>query len=441
MAEPRKKLDLRGRPPTPPPAARPAARLESAEDALGPGLFRPGQVLDPAHMTAYERQQLAAIGWDPGTPVPGNAAELIRAAQQEAQAEGVLPVPADTPPLTMPPTVDISRLPQAKQRELREALVQAGRYQQQYAEHEAATAGLDPGIAEAVRVAEDAAQSGRPPRGIAVVDDRPFRRPKAAAAAPVQAPPAPPRPRPKPTGWPQPEPAQPPPEPEPEPEPEPAPQATNWRRPGVEPFLPPGAAPPPPDPTPPIGDLSSTGAIGITHCPHCSWDLKRPDPSDPSDDDKRNYLMATLGGPGHRFTRDTSLLGGVIRVGYRELTGGEADAALTQIADDVRKNRVVGDGEWWQKLMDYRMVQALEYIEIQQVGRVYEGLDLDEIETDDGNPTPFPALVSYLLANVLHSESIRRAVGQGYARFQRLCEKLEANADSASFWDGIGSLR
>jgi len=151
--------------------------------------------------------------------------------------------------------------------------------------------------------------------------------------------------------------------------------------------------------------------------------------------------MAALAGPGHRFARETSLLGGTVKVGYRELTGGEADAALTQIAEDVRRNRVVGDGEWWQRLMDYRMTQAIEYIDINGVGRVYEGVELDEIESDDGNLTAFPALVGHLLTNVLHSESLRRAVGQGYMRFQRLCEKLEANADSESFWNGIGSPR
>jgi hypothetical protein len=102
--------------------------------------------------------------------------------------------------------------------------------------------------------------------------------------------------------------------------------------------------------------------------------------------------------------------------------------------------RVVGDGEWWQRLMDYRMTQAIEYIEIANVGRVFEGVDLDDIESDDGNPTVFPALVSHLLTDVLTSESIRRAVGQGFMRFQRLCEKLEASASDESFWNGIGPL-
>jgi hypothetical protein len=190
-----------------------------------------------------------------------------------------------------------------------------------------------------------------------------------------------------------------------------------------------------------MGDLSDTGAVGITHCPHCHWDLKRPDPTDPSDDDKRNYLVATLGGPGHRFTREAALLGGTVRVSYRELTGTEADVALTQIADDVRSGRVVGDGEWWQKLMDYRMAQAIDYIDVQGVGRVHEGVDLDEIESDDGHLTAYPALVAHLLTTVLHGEGLRRAVGQGFMRFQRLCEKLESNADSEAFWEGIGSLR
>jgi hypothetical protein len=394
-------------------------------------MLQPGQVLDPRYMTAFERKQLESLGWEQGRPVPGNAAELIRAAQQEALAEGVLPVPPDTPPLQAPEPVDINRLPVAKQRELYDALAQAGRFQQEYGEQMAATANLRPSVREALRVASEAGQQGP---GVSVVDDRPPPPPPRAAAAPP--------PRPRTTGWPRPappEPAQPPPPPPP-PEPDPNPPPA-WPRAAPQPFVPP-ARPAPADqaPNPPIGELSDTGAVGITNCPHCSWDLKRPDPTEPTDDDKRHYLMAALGGPGHRFAREAALLAGSIKVGYRELTGGEADAALTQIADDVRRGRVVGDGEWWQRLMDYRMTQAIEYIDVANVGRVHEGVELDEIESDDGNVTPFPALLSHLLTNVLHSESIRRAVGQGFMRFQRLCEKLEANANDESFWDGIGSL-
>jgi hypothetical protein len=420
MAE-RKKLDLRSRAPTPPP---PAAPTDTAMDMLGPGMLKPGQVLDQRYMTPWEKQQLEAIGWDPGTPVPGNASELIAAARSEATAAGILPVPADTPPLEVPKPVDIGRLPAAKQQELREALKKAGQFQQQLIKEGEAAANMNPSIAAAMEVANDVARQSQRSPGITVVDDRPFRAPigkgKPAPAAGIPA-------SPKQMGW--------------------ARASSAAAAPTAPPFTPPPSAQepqppePPPDGDPPIGELSSTGAVGITHCPHCSWELKRPDPSEPTDDDKRSYLMAALGGPGHRFARETMLLGGTIKVGYRELTGAEADAALTQIASDVRSGRVVGDGEWWQRLMDYRMTQAVDYIEIQGVGRVHEGVDLDDIESDDGHMTPYPALVSHLLANVLHAESIRRAVGQGYMRFQRLCEKLEANAETESFWPGIGSLR
>jgi hypothetical protein len=87
------------------------------------------------------------------------------------------------------------------------------------------------------------------------------------------------------------------------------------------------------------------------------------------------------------------------------------------------------------------MAQALEYIDVRGVGRVHEGVELNEIESDDGHLTAYPALVGHLITSVLHGEGLRRAVGQGYMRFQRLCEKLEANADTESFWEGIGSLR
>jgi hypothetical protein len=411
----RKKLDLRRRPAAPPPpAAAPTIAPDAFQDVLAPDLFQPGQVLDPRYMTAFERQQLASIGWEEGTPVPGNAAELIRGLQQEATAAGVLPVPADTPPLKVPPPVDIGRLPPARQRELYAALKQAGDFQRHIGEREAAVAGLDPSIAEAVRVADDVATAGRPARGVSVVDDRP-----AAARAPAAAPPPP-----RPTGWARPAP------------PEPPATAVGWHRPAAAQPTPPPA--PEPD-LPPVGELSDAGGVGITHCPHCGWELLRADPSTPDDDDKRAYLMAALAGPGHRFSRESELLGGLVKVGYRELTGGEADAALTQIADDVRSGRIVGDGEWWQRLMDYRMTQSIDYIEIRGVGRVHEGVDFNDIEADDGQPTVYPALVGHLLESVLQSESLRRAVGLGFMRFQRMCEKLEANADDGSFWEGIGS--
>ena len=356
----RKKLDLRKQPPQPAAPAAPTPIAGIPRGAPGPGMLKPGQVLDSRYMTAFEKKQLASIGWEEGTPVPGNAAELIAAIQAEATAEGLLPVSPDTPPLTMPEPIDISKLPAAKQKELHDALAKASSMGTQFREQQAATAGMSPGIAQAMRVADDVAKRNSPGSGFSVVDDRPRTATKS-----------------KPTSWPGPE--------------------------------PPAAPPPEPPPiSPPIGELSSTGAAGITHCPHCSWDLKRTDPTNPSDDDKRIYLMAALGGPGHRFTHVASLLGGSVKVGYRELTGNEADAALTQIADDVRKGRVVGDGEWWQRLMDYRMTQAIDYIDIQGVGRVYEGVDLDDIESDDGNPTVYPALNGHLLTNVLHSESIRR---------------------------------
>jgi hypothetical protein len=398
----KKKLDLRK------PAPQPAAPATPAQPqrTLKPGMYKPGQVLDPRYMTEFEKKQLAALNWEEGAPVPGNAAELIAALQAEATAEDILPVAPDTPPLEMPKPVDISKLPAAKQEELRDALEQAGRFQEQLRANQASTVGLPASVAAAKRVADQAIQNDPQSRGFSVVDDRPARQPQPHGPAPTVIPPGP-----KPMGWQRAQPSEP-------------PLAV------MEPMN-----------DPPMGELSDTGAAGMTHCPHCSWELKRPDPSTPSDDDKRTYLMAALAGPGHRFTREVEMLGGSIKVGYRELTGGEADAALTQVADDVRKNRVVGDGEWWQKLMDYRMTQAIGYIDIQGVGRVFEGVDLDEIESDDGNVTPFPALVSHLLTNVLHSESIRRAVGQGFMRFQRMCEKLESNVSEPSFWEGIGSLR
>lgn len=396
MPGPRKPLDLRRqKPPTPPPPARP----NPGPGPLEPGMLDPGTVIDPRYITADERQQLEAIGWQPGERIPGNAPDIIRAAQQEATVGGPLPLDPTRPPLTIPEPIDISRLPRQKQEEIRRSLEWAAQQIEEQRAFQEETAGLPSGVAEAVRVAE---QTTRPAGGVTVVDDRP----------------SPPPPH------------------------GPAPRAAQ----------PPGQSPPPPPPppqpgprraTPPPGDLTPTGAAGLTHCPHCSWDLKRPDLTEPDLTDKRAFLAAALAWPPRRFTREYPLLDGQARLGLRSLTSHEADTALVQVGIDYRTGTVVGDGEWWQRLMDYRMAQAIDYLDIDRVGRVYEGQELADILYDtEGKPrgwTAYPGLRDHILTEVLPGESLHRVVGQTFMAFQRLADKLEANAGNRDFWTGIGS--
>jgi hypothetical protein len=93
--------------------------------------------------------------------------------------------------------------------------------------------------------------------------------------------------------------------------------------------------------------------------------------------------------------------------------------------------------------MDYRLAQAVDYVDVEGVGRVYEGQELDDILVDtEGKPrgwTAFPALREHLVTEVLTGESFRRVAGQEFMQFQRLNDKLEANAGNQGFWTGIGS--
>jgi hypothetical protein len=404
----RKPLDLRRkRTPEPPPPARPSLS-PGMTGGLEPGAFEPGALIDPRYLTPDERRQFEAIGWAKGEPIPGNAAEIIRAIQDEATAGDPLPIDPTAPPITMPTPIDISRLSPRKQEEIRQALEQAARQTSELLARREAEANMPPGVAEAMRVAQQASHHGR---GLTVADDRESPPPRARqAVSPRQSPPpAPPPPAPPP-----------PPPPPPPPNPEP-------RRPA----------------SPPGGSLSPTGAAGITHCPHCSWDLKRPDPVEPSLADKRTFLAAILAWPPRRFTREYTLFGDQLRLGLRSLTSREADAALVQIGIDYRMGTVVGDGEWWQRLMDYRLAQAVDYVDVEGVGRVYEGQELDDILVDtEGKPrgwTAFPALREHLVTEVLTGESFRRVAGQEFMQFQRLNDKLEANAGNQGFWTGIGS--
>lgn len=122
--------------------------------------FPPGAILREFKPTPAEQAVLEQYEWKPGDPVPDNLADLRAAAIKEAQRNLPLPVPVDTPPLTLPAERSIDSLTPDAQAEIiaaikaaKQADVDAQRIRRMQIED------APPGVNEAIEAA-------------AVVDDR-----------------------------------------------------------------------------------------------------------------------------------------------------------------------------------------------------------------------------------------------------------------------------
>jgi hypothetical protein len=431
MPGPAKPFDLRRpRPPAPPPPSAPAQPAQGQRRSGPPPGFLPvggvTPMIDTTNATPYVKQQLEKLGVAPGTPVPGNLAEIIRDIREEADDVG-LPLPPDHN-VGMPQVVDIDQLGPDQKARIRAIIAEAAEAQRRLS----ATpliADAGPGVNEAIRFAQQAVQPT-----INVVDDRPSHiiDNKNQAAAPRT---SPTRAGSIPPG---------------------AAYVHRGRVDDIPPEVTPparqAAAPPPPTPGPPPpthgpaepapGTMTDTGAGDARFCPHCGWNQALVDGVGPTADDKYGFLWSVLGGPGRRFERAYPLMGGNIVLTFRTLGSGEADAALHQIALDYRAGRLAGDNNWIERWLDYRMAFALASIDVRGVGRTYEApATLDEVEYDppagEGDSTPLPALLDHLTSGHLHHESLRRAASLAFASFTDLVKKLEAQYDNGDFWKGI----
>jgi hypothetical protein len=429
MAGPKQPFDLRRPkpPPPPPPAAAPAA---GGGLRPPPGFLAPGQIIKPEHLTPYERQQLEQLGVAPGTPVPGDLADIIRDIRSESAGDPTqLPVPPDFR-VPSPTVVDVADLTPQERARVQAAISQAAEQARRLAEIPTVP-GASPGVNEAIRQAELSRSRTEPQApAVSVIDDR--LTPKSPPAE------APTRPYVPPGTMP--------------------PGAVYVHQGRVDTLpddalrrfaQPPPEAPAPGEPPPgepPPGTLSDAGAGDARACPHCGWDLALPDGIAPTDADKYTFLWSILGGPDKRFTKQHELMGGQVLLNFRTLTSREADLTLLQIAQDYREGKLHGNVSWMQRWMDYRLSFALESITVARVGKTYIGPDsIDEIEYDrpvdaEGGPlpgTPYPALWEHLESKHLYNESLRRAVSLAYASFVDLTKKLENNYDNPDFWRGI----
>jgi hypothetical protein len=311
MAEPIDFRSYRKAPPAPP---APAAASLPGEGRLP---LQPGTVIPVDRLTPAERAGLEQVGWKPGTGVPTNLADAIARATADHAHE--LPVRPDTPPLVVTET-PIDRLPEERKRQLAAAVQQAD-LQRKHLERLPRIE--QPGFQHGIDAAIAAASAAPPPRG-GVAPGEFADRVKGFAGADVTT------------------------------------RQDAARTLGVAPTVlgaapPQGADVSPPTPWPPVpsqrgnaanetpvtgfaaarsistgtvhinphqaakttaelagkdqqiavlaarvaeleADRPGSGAIATPNCPHCGWDLERPDEVEPTEEDKLGYLAMLLGG-------------------------------------------------------------------------------------------------------------------------------------------------
>lgn len=340
----------------------------------------PVVVTNPA---PHERKVLEALGWKPGMAVPSDLAQQLAAARKAAReslGEMPLPVPADTPPVRIPPETSIDSLPPAKQAELRAALQDA--QMQMVAQRQPQPKFASGSVADAVAQAERAVQHDTQSQ---LIDDDRQQPTYADTNIPKQAPPA-------------------------------APEQ---------------AAPPP---------QFQTGLdipVPLSECPHCGWDLGVPDNVMPSSADKQNFLQATLGNL--PFEKVYFLMGDQLQVTVRSLRPEELDACYRQIYIERRRGEITTEKDFWESLMRCR--NCLQVIHIRTPQLVHElPKSLEEWRTDntpssDDEDTVVRMIRDHVYQNVLRTESIVRLVSAVVADFNRLVSKLEANAQNPDFWE------
>ena len=370
------KIDLRKKPA---PAPFPTAPAAAAAILPGPNRMPlPQGHMIPATLTPAERAKMAELGVKEGTVIPGNFAEIVAAAEQDAVRENAAALPPaslDTPPLQLPPTVAVSSLPTAKQAEIARGLQEAAEAHRQ--QTTLAASALDPSVKAAV--AAGIAAGAQTPSDMPVIDDR-----NAEFYGD--------------TG-----------------EPKPVP-ASRMQQP-VE------------------HAHTETDDLRPQFCSHCGWDQAVTDPIVVTEDDKRSFLAAVLGGV--HWRKAFTLMAGRMAVVVRNLSTEEIDLCYRQAYLEVERGVLKSSKEFAELVNRYRMVLQLVSLNA-ATGMTWtlpERLTDWDVDCENGNTKLFE-ITKYVQTNVLPNETIHRLVAGKVADFNRMETKLEANVENADFWNG-----
>jgi len=178
-------------------------------------------------------------------------------------------------------------------------------------------------------------------------------------------------------------------------------------------------------------DAAAGGLLVKENCPRCNHKLDQPVIS-VSDDDKHVFIASTIGGT--RFTKEYAFFNKNIRVVFRELTPSEANFALRQLDIDAKNGVVIGEYDYFRKLVEYRLVMSVLLFHRQGQAPI----EFEEVSTlkydKTKNETPIPGLLEFMDNDVFVTEHVRRTIGVNFMRFQRLVEMMEARAEDVDFF-------
>jgi hypothetical protein len=199
----------------------------------------------------------------------------------------------------------------------------------------------------------------------------------------------------------------------------------------------------PPTPTQPAATATMASQAGTFDapkiCPRCNYDCNHEFTATPTEEDRKNFLVALLSQK--RFTKLVPIFNTGLTITFRTLTSKEAMLVFEQLTYDTKAGRVNTQAEYLAKLMDYRMCLSVEAIRAKDgrvLAQVPELFDIPYDPPASGErETPLVPMLSYITTDVLTQEPIRRVAGQQQRQFQRIVETLEAQAAEPSFWQGI----
>ena len=173
-------------------------------------------------------------------------------------------------------------------------------------------------------------------------------------------------------------------------------------------------------------------------CPRCAWNLDLDDPTEPTLDDKSDFLQSILGLK--PFCKIYSLLGGNVHVTVRSLQPNELDACFRQLFMDTKADRILTAIDEAERLARYRTCL--------QVQKIHGGkMDFNFPKSiDDWNlsaeerETPLPAIWDSYSKQVNKSEILHRLIMSVVGDFNQLMLKLELNSKNPDFWKAIDTL-
>jgi len=173
-------------------------------------------------------------------------------------------------------------------------------------------------------------------------------------------------------------------------------------------------------------------------CPRCAWNLALDDPSEPSHQDKSDFLQSILGLK--PFCKIYPLFNGNLYVTVRSLQPNELDSIFRQLFMDSKADRILTSVDEGERLARYRTCLQVQKVTGGAMAFNFpESMDDWDLSAEE-RETPLPAIWDSYSDKVNKSEIIHRSVMSVVGDFNKLMIKLESNSKNPDFWKAIDTL-